>query len=79
MRRRSNCRRVATPDCPTCVAAFTAAATMLASLTSSPRSVSTTRPRDNTMTWSHSPSSSAASDELTMTGVPEFETSRKIR
>ena len=56
-----------------------AAATVLASTTSSPLSFATTRPRDMTTTLSHNPSSSAASEELTMTGVPELDTSRKMR
>ena len=50
-----------------------------ASVTSAPRRVSATLPRDITITTSHSPSNSAASDELTMTGVPVCDTSRRMR
>ena len=64
---------------PTCAVALTAAATILASETSAPVSVATVRPRDRTITLSHNPSSSAASDEFTITGVPELDTSRKMR
>ena len=64
---------------PAWVLAPTAAATMRSSVTSLPVRVSTTRPRDMTMTLSHRPSSSEASEELTMTGVPEPETSRRMR
>ena len=61
------------------VVARTAAVIMRSSLTSSPPSVSIGLPRDITMTSSHSPSSSLASDEFTITGMPEPLTSRRIR
>ena len=62
-----------------CVSALTAAATMRSSVTSSPVRISTTCPRDSTTTLSQSPSSSTASEELTTTGVPASETSRRMR
>jgi len=57
----------------------TAAWTIRSSVTSSPLSVATTCPRDMTITRSHSPSSSLASDEATITGTPPAETSRRMR
>ena len=67
-----------TPARP-CAVALTAAATIRASETSAPVNVATVCPRERTMTLSHNPSSSAASDEFTITGVPELDTSRRIR
>ena len=60
------------------VVELTAAPIIRSSVSSSPRSTSTTWPRDITMTVSQSPSSSFASEDATTTGMPVADTSRRI-
>ena len=56
-----------------------AALTIFSSVTSSPASSATQWPRETTITRSHRPCSSRASDEATTTGTPLAETLRRMR
>ena len=62
-----------------CAVEVTAVCTMRVSVMSSPARVPTALPRDITITWSQRPSSSFASEEATTTGMPEADTSRRMR